>query len=120
MRSSHIEQTRLSADWILSAGRSKLTPVLTALILAGVCDHARAAEADSSKGLAVEERERFISEVGVLRSSVAQRDAAVQVTTSRGDITDGLGAEGEPVVPGEDDQRQRAVPILELFGPLPD
>src|SRR5258706_15432982 len=99
MRSSHIEQTRLSADWILSAGRSKLTPVLTALILAGVCDHARAAEADSSKGLAVEE-----VVVTAERRNARLVDTPISITALSGDQLAKAGVDNlldlGPAVPG--------------------
>jgi iron complex outermembrane receptor protein len=55
MRSARSETKRIEAGWVLSARRSGLTPVLAALIAAGVCDNVHAAEADNSNGLAVHE-----------------------------------------------------------------
>ena len=48
------------------------------------------------------------------------RDATVQAVPAPGVLLDGLGAEREPVIASENNERGRAVPVLELLRPLPD
>lgn len=98
MRSLYREANSFEADWRLLARRSTLTPVLAALIVAGICDHARAAEAAGASGSAVEE-----VVVTAERRNARLVDTPISITALNGDQLVKAGVDNlldlGPVVP---------------------
>src|SRR5581483_12271748 len=68
--------------------------------------------------LTVEEGERFVTQVGILRTPVSEGDTSVvSVGVSGRAVLIGLRPKSEPVVAGQENQRGRTVPVAELIGP---